>query len=64
MTYLTPHQIISKIKWQEKPTTQLYMMLSDYISANIIEVNEMIHEAISQGKTEIDIDPNNLITIN
>lgn len=64
MTYLTPHQILSKIKWQEKPTTQLYMMVADYLSKNIIEVNEIILESLSQGKTEISIDPNNSITIN
>jgi hypothetical protein len=61
MTLYTPHQILSQIKWEKKPTTQLYMIVADYISENIIEVNERIQAAISQGQNEIDIDPNNFI---
>jgi len=64
MKYLTPHQICSAIKWQTKPSTEMFMLVAEAISENIIEINEMIQEAVSQGKTEINIDPNNLITIN
>jgi hypothetical protein len=64
MTYLTPYQIAEAIKWKTKPSTELFMKVAAIISENIVEINEMISEAISQGKTEIDIDPNNLITIN
>ena len=61
MTLYTPDQILSQIKWENKPTTQLYMIVADYISENIIEVNEMIQAALSQGQTQVNIDPNNFI---
>jgi len=64
MTYLTAFEICSAINWEKKPTTQLYMLVADYVNENLTEINEMIQEALSQGKSVLNIDPNNSITIN
>ena len=64
MKYLTPYEITSSVKWETEPTTEMFIAVATAVGENIIEINEMIQEALRLGKTEINIDPLNLITIN
>jgi len=64
MALYTPHQIYHSIIWETKPTREQDEKIVYYILDNIEKLSKLIEEALSQGQTQVNIDPNNLITIN
>jgi len=61
MAHYTAHQIYSNIVWETKPTREQDEKIANYILDNIEKVSKLIEDGLSQGQTQVNIDPNNFI---